>query len=77
MNLFACVEQEERMCGILRCYIEEWGPENVVVGLPRSWSRYVSAENIGRVRLSFETDDTVCIQVRCGDVAFGQSFGLA
>ena len=53
---------EEKLCQILKAYVEEWGPENVIVSVPEHWSEY-SASNLGRVRLEFATENTVSIRV--------------
>lgn len=53
---------EEKLCQVLKAYVEEWGPENVIVSVPRHWSEY-STSSLGRVRLEFATRDTVSIRV--------------
>jgi hypothetical protein len=53
---------EERLCQVLKAYTEEWGPENVIIAVPRRWDGHVSRD-FGKVRLRFETDDIVSISV--------------
>ena len=62
MSMFQDPNDEERLCQVLKAYVEEWGPENVVVSVPSQWRQY-SGDNLGRVRLEFTTDRTVSIRV--------------
>jgi hypothetical protein len=60
--MFKNPQDEERLCQVLKAYVEEWGPEYVIVSVPRHWKEY-SSSNLGRVRLEFVTDHTVSIRV--------------
>ena len=62
MSMFTHPRDEEKLCQILKAYVEEWGPENVIVSVPEHRSEY-SASNLGRVRLEFATENTVSIRV--------------
>jgi RNase H-fold protein (predicted Holliday junction resolvase) len=62
MSIFQDPRDEEKLCQVLKAYVEEWGPENVVVSVPRHWEEY-STGNLGRVKLEFTTDCTVSIRV--------------
>lgn len=62
MSMFKNPRDEEKLCQILKAYVEEWGPENVIVSVPQHWSDY-STSSLGRVRLEFATCDTVSIRV--------------
>lgn len=62
MSMFQDPKDEERLCQVLKAYVEEWGPENVVVAVPRHWKEY-SANSLGKVRLEFGTDTVVSIRV--------------
>jgi hypothetical protein len=62
MNMFKNPTDEERLCQVLKAYVEEWGPENVIVSVPEHWSDYTTS-SLGRVRLEFSTADTVSIRV--------------
>jgi len=62
MSMFKNPKDEEKLCQVLRAYVEEWGPENVIVSVPEHWSDY-SASSLGRVRLEFTTSDSVSIRV--------------
>ncbi|HEY9871708.1 MAG TPA: hypothetical protein V6D08_21300 [Candidatus Obscuribacterales bacterium] len=62
MSMFQDPRDEEKLCQVLKAYVEEWGPENVIVSVPRHWREY-STNTLGRVRLEFSTDNTVCIRV--------------
>ncbi len=60
--MFQNATDEEKLCQILKAYVEEWGPENVIVSVPRHWESY-SKDSLGKVRLEFETENTVSIRV--------------
>jgi len=62
MSMFQDPRDEDRLCQVLKAYVEEWGPENVVVSVPQHWSEY-STNTLGRVRLEFATENTVSIRV--------------
>lgn len=62
MSMFRNPRDEENLCQVLKAYVEEWGPENVIVSVPEHWSDY-STNSLGRVRLEFVTEDTVSIRV--------------
>lgn len=59
-------EAEERLCQILKAYVEEWGPENVIVSVPADWSEY-STSTLGRVLLEFNTDNSIDVRVEYGN----------
>jgi hypothetical protein len=62
MSMFQDPKDEDRLCQVLKAYVEEWGPEHVVVSVPEHWSSY-SGNTLGRVRLEFTTERSVCIRV--------------
>ncbi|HEY9755455.1 MAG TPA: hypothetical protein V6C97_09860 [Oculatellaceae cyanobacterium] len=62
MSMFQDARDEDRLCQVLKAYVEEWGPENVIVSVPQHWSEY-STSTLGRVRLEFSTENTVSIRV--------------
>lgn len=62
MNMFQDPRDEERLCQVLKAYVEEWGPENVIVSVPSHWRDY-GGSSLGRVRLEFSTSDRVSIRV--------------
>ena len=62
MSMFNHPRDEEKLCQVLKAYVEEWGPENVIVSVPEHWSEY-SSNSLGRVRLEFSTENTVSIIV--------------
>jgi hypothetical protein len=62
MSIFKDPSDEERLCQVLKAYVEEWGPENVIVSVPNHWRDY-STGTLGRVRLEFSTENTVSIRV--------------
>ena len=62
MSMFTDPRDEDRLCQVLKAFVEEWGPENVIVSVPRHWSEY-STNSLGRVRLEFCTQNTVSIRV--------------
>lgn len=62
MSMFRNPDDEDKLCQVLKAYVEEWGPENVIVSVPSHWSEY-STNSLGRVRLEFATENTVSIRV--------------
>jgi hypothetical protein len=62
MSIFRDPKDEEKLCHVLKAYVEEWGPENVIVSVPSHWKEY-STGTLGRVRLEFTTANTVSIRV--------------
>ena len=62
MSMFQDPRDEERLCQVLKAYVEEWGPEHVFVSVPRHWREY-SSNNLGRVRLEFVTESVVSVRV--------------
>lgn len=62
MSMFQDPQDEEKLCQVLKAYVEEWGPENVVVSVPQHWREY-SGNTLGRVRLEFTTERSVSIRV--------------
>lgn len=62
MSMFKNPTDEDRLCQVLKAYVEEWGPEHVIVSVPEHWSNY-STNTLGKVRLEFATSDIVSIKV--------------
>jgi hypothetical protein len=62
MSMFQDPDDEEKLCQVLKAYVEEWGPEAVIVSVPRHWKEY-GGSSLGRVRLEFSTGNTVSIRV--------------
>jgi hypothetical protein len=52
---------EESMCQTLKCLVEEFGPEYVIVHAPRSWNN--GKYNLGPVSLKFDTENTLFIEL--------------
>ncbi|HEY9774119.1 MAG TPA: hypothetical protein V6C81_09970 [Planktothrix sp.] len=52
---------EDKICSVLKAFLEEWGSENIVVALPREWARY-GTESVGGVRFEFSTDNKIAIR---------------
>ncbi len=61
-GMFQDPRDEEKLCQVLKAYVEEWGPESVIVCVPEQWKEY-SGTSLGRVRLEFDTCNTVSIKV--------------
>jgi len=59
---------EDKICQVLKAFMEEWGTENVVVSLPKEWQQYSRVENIAGVRFEFSTEALIAIRVQCDDV---------
>ena len=64
---------EERMCQVLKAFVEEWGPEAVIVKVPTYWKDYGTSGSLGRVRLDFVTENTVEIWVEYERVRLQQT----
>jgi hypothetical protein len=62
MSMFQDPKDEDRLCQVLRAYVEEWGPEHVIVSVPEHWNEY-STSSLGRVALEFTTENSVSIRV--------------
>jgi hypothetical protein len=75
MSMFKHPADEENLCQVLKAYVEEWGPENVIVSVPEHWSAY-SSNSLGRVRLEFSTSNTVSIRVEYDFVRLSYNVNL-
>ena len=62
MSMFRDPRDEENLCHVLKAYVEEWGPESVIVSVPKHWKEY-GGSSLGRVRLEFNTGNVVSIRV--------------
>ena len=67
MSMFTNPEDEERLCQVLRTFVEEWGPENVIVAVPEEWRQY-NTSSLGQVRLEFSTRSCVSVRVEYDDI---------
>jgi len=65
VNLFYDPKDEERLCQVLKAYVEEWGSEYVSVSVPARWKGRAGCKTLGRVRLLFDTENAVAIKVEC------------
>lgn len=55
-------EEQDKVCGILRAYIQEWGADQVVIQCPIHWKEF--SEGVGgNVKFEFITNDEVIIRV--------------
>lgn len=64
MSIFNNPTDEDKICGILRTYVEEWGPEHVIVSVPTNWQQYdVDPKGFGKVRVEYTTVDCISIRV--------------
>jgi hypothetical protein len=59
--MFQNALDQDKICQILKAYMEEWGTENVIVSLPKQWREYGS-ENVAGVRFEFSTSDVISIR---------------
>jgi hypothetical protein len=73
MSMFEDPQDGDRLCQVLKAYVGEFGPENVIVMVPKSWSGY-RLNNLGKVRLEFTSDNTISIRVECGLIKI--SYGI-
>lgn len=62
--MFENPQDEEKLCQVLKAYVEEWGPENVTVHLPAAW--YNPSYSLGPTKLLFSTDSTIEIHAGYG-----------
>jgi len=62
VSIFQDPNDENRLCQVLKAYVEEWGPQNVIVLLPASWRRH-APHDLGKVRLKFIERQAISIQV--------------
>lgn len=62
-SMFLHPQDEETLCQVLKCLVEEWGPEYVHVSVPEKWLEYGNS-SLGHVRLDYTTEITVGIHVR-------------
>jgi hypothetical protein len=73
--MFRDARDEERICQVLKAYVEEFGPEHVVVALPRAWQN--PGYSLGPTRLEFTTSDTIDVRVEYGTVHLNYQVELA
>jgi hypothetical protein len=59
------MKDEKLILLIIRTLVEEWGPDKVIISVPRRWSEHIQAGYLGTVRLSFD-EDRDHITVRAG-----------
>lgn len=64
--MFINPQDEERICHVLRAYVEEWGPENVTVALPTEWEN--PNYSLGPTKLEFTTQSTISVRVEFDNV---------
>ncbi|MBX9694710.1 MAG: hypothetical protein K2Z81_20150 [Cyanobacteria bacterium] len=62
MSIFQNSDDPARLCMILKTYMEEWGPENIVVFVPENWKSF-SPSSLGKIRLEFDPANKVSIRV--------------
>jgi hypothetical protein len=63
MSMFENPSDEDRICEILKAYVEEWGPEHVIVSVPQHWQEEYGTHKLGRVALEFATENSISISV--------------
>ena len=73
--MFRDPRDEERICQVLKAYVEEFGPEHVVVALPKAWHN--PEYSLGPTRLEFTTRDTIDVRVEYGPVHLNYQVELA
>jgi hypothetical protein len=55
-------ENETKLAQVLKAFVEEWGPEFVILKLPKSWEKY-RTNGFGKVKSFFVTENSVIIEV--------------
>jgi hypothetical protein len=73
--MFRDPHDEERVCQVLKAYVEEFGPEHVVVALPKAWQN--PEYSLGPTRLEFTTASTIDVRVEYGPVLLNYQVELA
>lgn len=48
---------------VLKCFVEEWGSNQVVVAVPSCWKNDTSPTSLGEVQLEYSTLDAVVVAV--------------
>lgn len=48
---------------VLKCFVEEWGSQQVVVAVPACWKNSESPRSLGEVQLEYCTLDSVVVAV--------------
>ena len=67
MELFYNADDEDKLCQVLKAYVEEWGPEHVTIAVPGSWRDWAS-DRLGRVRCEYTTINSIAIRVAYSDI---------
>ena len=62
------MKDEKLILLIIRTLVEEWGPDKVVISVPKRWAEHIPSNYLGSVRLAFE-EDRDHISVRAGTVS--------
>lgn len=52
---------EDRICQVLKAYIQEFGAENVILALPKTWND--PGYSLGLTRLEFTTTGSIDVRV--------------
>jgi hypothetical protein len=73
--MFRDPRDEEKICQVLKAYVEEFGPEHVVVALPKTW--FNSEYSLEPTRLEFTTDSTIDVRVEYGPVRLSYQVELS
>jgi hypothetical protein len=74
-TMFRDPRDEEKICQVLKAYVEEFGPENVVVALPKAWHN--PDYSLGPTKLEFTTDGTIDVRVDYGTIQLSYQVQLA
>jgi hypothetical protein len=64
MGIFHNPKDEDRLCGVLRAFVEEWGPDNVSVHVPKTWIDKNYHVWDCAVKLFYDTVNSVSIIVK-------------
>ena len=73
--MFRDPRDEEKICQVLKAYVEEFGAEHVVVALPKTWHN--PEYSLGPTRLEFTTNGTIDVRVEYGKVQLSYQVELA
>ena len=76
MSIFHDPKDEERLYHVLRAYVEEWGPHNVVISVPPPWRKYSPADHVGGIRLEYENASCVSVRVEYHSVQLSYAVRL-
>lgn len=77
MNPISIETDAAQLCGIIRCLVEEWGPDHFQIQLPRVWAACVDNGAFDCADMQFVTDDSLVLLLGQGKNCFRREIKLA